>query len=264
MIHKEGQTDWIQSLYSSAVEWWGESWYEGENLKDRLDIVKKYGKGNEVLELAAGTGETAAYLCEHGYSVTAVDLCKANISLMNKMRIKYKTLSVIEANMLELQLDRKFPTVCIFEAFGLGSDKEQRILLKKIADEWLADDGVLVMDVYHPFMPMRSAGSKLELDKLPDVPGSVDMTDYTYFDPVKCRWIDVWEPRQNKTSAKVQSIRCYTPADFLLLTENTGMRLEKLEFRGKNLEFHTDEVSTENIFDNDDRWYSYLAVMKKA
>ena len=264
MKHREGRIDWIQSFYNSAVEWWGDSWYQGENLAARLNLIKKYGKGNDILELAAGTGETAAYLCENGYSVTAVDICKANIELMEKMSKKYAQLTVVEGDMLKVKLDRKFSTVCMFESFGLGSDKEQRQLLKKIADEWLTDEGRLIMDVYHPFMPVRDAGSKIELDKLDQVSTSVDMTDYTYFDSVKCRWVDFWEPKDKKENAKAQSIRCYTPADFLLLIENTGMSIEKIEFRGREIQYADDEITTENIFENKDRWYSYLAVMKKT
>lgn len=264
MKHDAGSTDWIEAFYTAAVEWWGESWYEGENLADRLALVQCYGVGKRVLELAAGTGETAAYLCEHGYSVHATDLCDANIALMKRMQSKYPKLQVSQGDHHSVSLPGGFGTVCMFEAFGIGTDAEQRVLLRRIASEWLSDDGVAILDVYHPYMPIRANGTSLRLDRLPDVPGSVDMTEYSKYDPMHGRWIDVWEPRNKPEASRIQSIRCYTPADLLLLLEGTGLSVRALLFKGKELNWASNEVSDANPFDNEDRQYSYVAVLGKA
>jgi len=265
--HKEGDTRRIKSFSDSAAEWWGESWYDGENLKEKLDLVTHYGnkQGNRVLELAAGTGETAAYFCDHGYAVFAVDLSPKNLALIAKFQKQRPNLRTAEGDFLKIQLDEQFPTVCMFETFGIGSDKEQRQLLRRVSEEWLTPDGIMILDVYHPFGPIRASGTKLELDKLANVPGSVDMTEYSYYDPIKSRWIDIWEPKNDKTNRKIQSIRCYTPADFILLAENCGLSVEKMLFNGKEFDHEDPEIGPENIFDLGikNRLYYYTVIMKK-
>lgn len=264
MNHKVGDAGWIRSFYDSAVGWWGESWYEGENLKNRLDIVRKYASNidKRILELAAGTGETAAYFCDHGYGVLAVDISHCNCELMINLQLGKSNLRVVEGDFLKLDIKEQFPMVCMFESFGFGSDQEQQQLLKRVNENWLIPNGVLILDVYHPAGPIRACGKKKELDKLENIAGSVDMTEYSYYDPIKSRWIDIWEPRDNKENRRVQSIRCYTPADFVLLAAGCGLSIEKMLYRGMEFDHETPEVTTENIFDDDSN-YSYTVILRK-
>ena len=263
MKYTEGDPEWIKSFYDAAVEWWGESWYSGENLKSRLDIVNQYagGKDKRILELAAGTGETAAYFCDNGYSVLAMDISRKNVEVMSNLQQKRSTLRVIEGDFLQIQIDEQFPIVCMFESFGLGSDREQRQLLTKVSEKWLIPNGVFVLDVYHPLGPIRASGTKRELEKLENVPGSVDMTEYSYYDPIKSRWVDIWEPKHNKENRRMQSIRCYTPADLILLAEYCGYAIEKMLYNGKEFKYDRTEIITADIFD--DQNYAYTVIMRK-
>ncbi|MEW5872283.1 MAG: class I SAM-dependent methyltransferase [Chloroflexota bacterium] len=265
MIHRENRTDWIKAFYASAVEWWGESWYDGENLKARLQIIQQYGSQEDqrILELGAGTGETAAYLCEHGYSVVAVDICRKNVELINAMRAKRPSLSAIEGDFLSVAIPGRFPIVCMFETFGLGSDRNQRKLLERVYRDWLEDNGVFILDVYHPCGPIKAAGTQRSLDRLAHVPGSVDMTEYSLYDGVKNRWIDIWEPVNDKASARVQSIRCYTPADLLLLLDGTGFVVQKMLYKGQAIDFENAEIKTENVFEDSERNYAYTVILEK-
>ena len=267
MKHKEGDTEWIKSFYDAAVEWWGESWYDGENLKSRLDVVKKYASETDkrILELAAGTGETAAYFCDNGYLILAVDINHKNIEIITILQKERPNLRVTEGDFLKIHINERFPTICMFESFGLGSDKEQQQLLRRVNEEWLTPNGIMILDVYHPFGPIQASGTKRELDRLENIPGSVDMTEYSYYDPIKGRWIDIWEPKSDIKSRKIQSIRCYTPADFILLAESSGLAIEKMLFNSKEFNYESTEIVSENIFnlDGDDRNYAYTVIMRK-
>jgi SAM-dependent methyltransferase len=264
MKHRESKVDWIKSFYDSAADWWGASWYNGENLQGRLEIIRQYGNqdNQHILELAAGTGETAAYLCDHDYSVTAVDISKRNIELMCEMKKNRPSLQVVEGDLLKVQISEKFPTICMFEAFGMGSDQDQRMLLKRIKMDWLQKGGVFILDVYHPCGPIKAAGQKRILDRLENIPGSVDMTEYSYYDGIKNRWINIWEPVNDKESARIQSIRCYTPADLILLLEGTGLIVQKIVYRGREIDFESDEIRTENVLDDENRSYYYTAILE--
>lgn len=264
MKHHQSQVDWIEAFYESAVEWWGASWYNGENLKGRLELIQQYGDQDDkrILELGAGTGETASYLCDRGYSVTAVDICKRNIELMREMQKGMPRLRIIEGDFLKVRIEEKFPTICMFEAFGMGSDRDQRELLKRIKKHWLQPGGVLILDVYHPFAPIRTAGQKRILDRLEKVPGSVAMTEYSDYDGVKSRWIDIWEPINAKQSARIQSVRCYSPADLFLLIDGTGLSVQKLLYKGQEIDFENDEVKKENALEDLERNFYYTVILK--
>lgn len=264
MKHHESDVDWIKSFYNSAAAWWGTSWYQGENLQGRLEVIQQYGSQSDkrILELGAGTGETAAYLCDQGYSVTAVDISKRNIELMYEMKPKRPSLRVIEGDFLKVRINERFPLVCMFETFGMGSDQDQRKLLKRIKKNWLQDGGVFILDVYHPWGSIRAAGTKRILDRLEGVHGSVAMTEYSYYDGVKNRWIDIWEPVHDRESARIQSIRCYTPADLVLLMDGTGLAVQKILYEGKEIHFESNEINTESVFQACETSFYYTAIVK--
>jgi hypothetical protein len=69
------------------------------------------------------------------------------------------------------------------------------------------------------------------------------MNRRSYFDPIECRWIEDWEPTQAPEKALAQTLRCYSPADFLLLLEGTGLCLKRLELDGSALEFGTGAIT---------------------
>lgn len=229
---------WVSAFYDSAAEWWGESWYEGENLEPRLDLVKRLaGKPpKNLLELGAGTGETAAYLAAAGYSITAVDLSENNYAFIKRAAEIFPTVTAVLGDFLTMESPGKFDAVCMFESFGLGTDSDQRRLLKRIASEWLNPEAVAILDVYLPYGPIKLSGTSQSLDRLEGIPGSVVMTERSFFDPVLGRWIDEWEPVGNLAATRRQSIRCYTPADLFLLLEGTGLEIIHAEFAGQKFD----------------------------
>lgn len=254
---------WVKAFYDSAADWWGESWYEGENLKPRLDMVERLiGKApKNLLELGAGTGETAGYLAAAGYHLTAVDLSTKNFELLTAVSQKYPNVSPVQGDFLTVPLSGQFDAVCLFETFGMGSDADQRRLLNRITTEWLAPGGVVLMDVYHPFGPIKCAGDEQSLDRLEEVPGSVDMTERSYYDPVLGRWIDEWEPVQNKQALRRQSVRCYTPADLMLLLEATPFKVSHAEFCGQAFDAQTGSISHESPILDYEKNYAYTVLL---
>jgi hypothetical protein len=69
------------------------------------------------------------------------------------------------------------------------------------------------------------------------------MIERCHFDPVHCRWIDEWEPTAAPESALAQTIRCYTPADLLLLLEGTGLALKHIEVGGQVLDLDANNIT---------------------
>ncbi|MBN1260903.1 MAG: methyltransferase domain-containing protein, partial [Anaerolineae bacterium] len=100
MVHGVEDRLWVKEFYDSATEWWGYSWYEGKNLRPRLETVKRFaGKApKNLLELGAGTGETAAFLAMAGYTVTAVDISEKNYALLSRVAAQCPGMTVIEGD----------------------------------------------------------------------------------------------------------------------------------------------------------------------
>ncbi len=253
----------MTAFYDSAVKWWGESWYEGTNLKPRLERVRRFAGDppKRILDLGAGTGETAAFLAADGYQVTAVDLGNSNYELLCAIQGRFPGFTAINGDFYTVSIPGSFDAVCLFETFGMGTDAEQRILLKRVSAEWLAPGGVLIMDVYHPFGPIRRAGSSQYLDRLENVPGSVAMNEHCDYDAVQSRWIDGWEPVGAPEQARMQSVRCYAPADLLLLLEGTGLRIQHAECLGETFDPAETQVSAASPMHQFEKGYSYSVVL---
>ncbi len=266
MSHNPADRSWINSFYDSAAEWWGESWYDGEDLKPRLERVQRFAGGppRKLLELGAGTGETGAYLAAHGYEVTAVDISDRNCMILKRIESECPGFAAIQGDFYTAAIPGRFDAVCLFETFGMGTDKEQRSLLRRISSEWLLPSGIALMDVYHPFGPIKRAGTAKSLDRLENIPGSVAMTERCFYDAVLGRWVDVWEPVNQPGNARVQSVRCYTPADFLLLLEGTGLRVQHADFLGEAFEMQPSAVSATSPMHEFEKNHAYSVVLVRV
>jgi SAM-dependent methyltransferase len=201
-------------------------------------VERLCGKGAQrILDLGCGPGTTAAAMADAGHTVVAVEFSARARYAQELARIPRKgSLVVLEADFYTVELERRFDVVCCWEVFGLGSDADQRRLLKRIAQDWLAPNGSVLMDVYSPIKPARDAGTEERLPPLKDVPGSVEMIERCHFDPVHCRWIDEWQPTAEPDKALAQTLRCYTPADLRLLLEGTGLAVKRIEVDGEKLD----------------------------
>jgi hypothetical protein len=62
------------------------------------------------------------------------------------------------------------------------------------------------------------------------------------FDPLGVRFLDQWWPIGDKSQLITQTVRCYTPADFILLIEGTVLTVEMFAVAG-NI-FRVEENST--------------------
>jgi SAM-dependent methyltransferase len=238
--------DWVKDFYDQAGTWWGpDPQAEGVHPFRVKAIDRLCGTGNKrILELGAGSGATAAALADAGHTVVAVELSSTRAQLARELAQipRTGTLTVVEDNFYTVELDGHFDVICCWETFGLGSDADQRRLLGRMARDWLAPQGAILMDVYSPLRPAHDADTVQRLPPLKGVPGSVEMNNRCYFDPLHCRWIDEWEPTAEPEKALAQSIRCYTPADFQLLLAGTGLTLERVEVDGEALDFASDDI----------------------
>jgi hypothetical protein len=166
------------------------------------------------------------------------------------------TFSIVQGDFYTVQLEGQFDLVTCWEEFGLGSDADQRRMLRRISQEWLKPTGCALVDVYFPARPARHTGEAIELGALEVIPGSVDMIEKCHFDVVNSIWIDEWQPTHNPENALAQALRCYAPADLLLLLEGTGLKLKTMEVGGQQIPLLGDRIQVNvNLIES----WGYLA-----
>ena len=230
---------WIKDFYTQAGEWWGADPQAPTVHKTRVEIVERLcGAGpKKILDLGTGPGATAAALADAGHNVIAVELSSSRADFARSLAKSARkgVLTILEDDFYTMELKERFDLVCCWETFGLGTDADQRRLLKRIADEWLEPKGCVLMDVYSPARPAREAGTERRLPPLKGVPGSVEMINRCHFDPLHSCWIDEWIPVNEPENALAQAIRCYTLSDLLLLLEGTRLIIKHVEIDGQEL-----------------------------
>jgi SAM-dependent methyltransferase len=223
---------WAGDFYAKQDEWAGVSRDPVTELhRKNADIVYRLagGKTGNALELGAGGGQNAAALADLGYSVTAIELVPsvAQNALELAARPRNGQLRVIVGDFYDVELLERFDIVCSWDGFGVGSDEDQRRLLRRIA-RWLAPRGFALLEIYTPWYwsgIARSgmAGREMEFAGVCRRYG---------FDAEGTRMLDTWWPVGREQGAVTQSLRCYSPADLGLLLEGTGLGLDAVEPRG--------------------------------
>ena len=242
----------IRRFYEQQDAWTGA--YSGEvTERHRKNAAAVHrlagGKLGRILELGAGGGQNAAAAADLGYSVVAVDIVPSFIETARRLASKPRKghLRALQADFYEVEFPDPFDIVCYWDGFGIGSDGDQRRLLKRIA-HWLLPTGFALIGVYTPWYWSDAAGRRMEFGK------AIRQYD---FDAKGCRMLDRWWSAGGETEAVRQSLRCYSPEDLQTLLEATGLAVDHLESRG-TYDFES------NHFDEDapiEEAMQYLAVL---
>ena len=213
--------EWARDFYSRTGSWWGNAESRGgADDQLRLQRLHRYA-GDEpkrVLELGAGYGTTAALTAKAGHDVTAVEFSDRADFAPSALRVRREDFYLVE-------LPERFDVVCYWDGFGVGSDADQRRLLRRIAHEWLLPDGIALIDVYNPFVWAGWDGD--EGHRMPDPARGYEheLFELATFDPVSCTATDTWWDAADPDHRISQVLRCYTPADLALLLGGTGLEL---------------------------------------
>lgn len=86
---------------------------------------------------------------------------------------------------------------------------------------WLRPEGCVLIDVYVPWRHVNDSGEAYQ-------EGNVMYR--SNFDADGCRLEEsMWLADEDESSAVTQSLRCYSPADFRLLLDGTGLMMRTME-----------------------------------
>lgn len=251
-LGKHGPVQWVYGFYERQGMLTGlysgdpDDYYKGQAAR-----IRRLAPGaTTVLELGAGGGQAAAAAADDGLVVTAVELVDRAAANARHLAASRPGLTVIKADMYAVDLgDAHFDAVVYWDGFGIGSDEDQITLLGRIRD-WLAPGGRLLLDVYTPWYWASAAGQEASYGSARSRYG---------FDPYGCRMLNKWwdADTEGESDAVEQSLRCYSPADLVLLVKAAELDVVQVEPHGAmNAETGTYEPSVPL-----ERAMSYTAVV---
>ncbi len=231
--------DWVADFYTRFGEYVGTE-AVAERHYNRAQVVERLlGDGpKSVLELGAGSGQTAFCLANAGHRVTAIELARGAALAEIATRITAGQITVVEGDFYKADFENRFDLVGYWDGFGVGSDADRRRLLRRIADDWLAANGVAIVDVFCPWYWARHAGQIQVLDRHEPCHRYRERRSWD-FDPIRSCFLDTWCPIDDATGlpmeemAITQTIRCYSPSEFVLLLEGTGLAVSRAEVAGQ-------------------------------
>jgi SAM-dependent methyltransferase len=121
--------------------------------KRRRDDIAHYRKlarevGGPILDLGCGTGRILLPLLRDGHEVVGVD---ASASMLDRLRQKNPKARVVEGDIRQISLGRKFPLVlCTFNTLMHLYDRSDIEQFLAVVRRHLRPDGVFAFDVMNP------------------------------------------------------------------------------------------------------------------
>jgi SAM-dependent methyltransferase len=255
--------EWVRDFYSVTGRWWGRP--ESPVAQVDLDRVARMhsicgAAPKRILELGCGYGSTVAAMTEAGHHVTGVEISDRSDFSEQFVEQLGRASRIIKDDFYTVHLDGRFDVVCYWNGFGVGSDADQRALLRRIAEEWLTDGGIALIDIANPFVWARWDGDREHKPARPEVGYDRDLVEFTQFDPVRNRFADTWWATDTPGETWVQSIRCYTPADLRLPLEGTGLTLSAVLVSGEISEVDEPQFGLGSLLRDA---HEYLAVLDR-
>ncbi|WP_026930681.1 class I SAM-dependent methyltransferase [Glycomyces tenuis] len=255
--------DWVDDFYSRTGHWWGRA-ESGIGERDRGRVEQAHrlrgAEPGRVLELGCGYGNTAAAFAEAGHRVVGVELTdRADRAAVHTDRLGAEALRVIRGDFYTVELDGRFDVVAYWNGFGIGTDAEQRRLLRRIGDEWLAPDGVALVDVFNPLVWASWDGEEDHLTPNPERGYEHELMQRLSFDPVSSTAVDTWWDAAEPERKITQRLRCYGPADLRLLLEGTGLALDAVIAGGEPVDLGGDHAGHAAMLRER---HEYLAVLR--
>ncbi|MBE7098642.1 class I SAM-dependent methyltransferase [Bacillus cereus] len=187
-----------------------ESWLEQVAKEVQEQIGHPF---QSMLELGAGNGGFARAMAKLDVKMTTVELVPELVMFAKEHSIN--DIVIHCADFYKINFEEKFDVVSYLDGFGVGSDDEQLILLKRIKN-WMKDDGCALIDIYQPLYWKKVSGQEMSL--------SSAMRKYEY-DCINERMLDHWWHPNNQNDIVTQSLRCYTVDEISNLCAEAGLSI---------------------------------------
>ena len=219
--------------------------YEHQDFLDR-DVpffLKHLKRRQSVLELAVGTGRAAIPIAQAGHSVVGIDHHPGMLRLAKQKRdsvgLKAEELELLEADILTMNLRRKFDWVCLlFNTFLLFTTLQEQDRALQNIRRHLKASGRLWLDIFNPDPALLAEKESKNHDPKTFY---VPQFDRTVFRSVDIRrnpaaqvqritfnyiWFD--QQGQQKHQRREFDLTFIFPRELQILLERNGLKIEHL------------------------------------
>jgi SAM-dependent methyltransferase len=212
--------------------------------KDVPFFLRQIGKRRRsVLELATGTARAAIPIVQAGHEVVGVDYAADMLEIARRKRdavgLTNRELKLIRADVLKLNLRRRFDWVCIFFNTLLGfTTLEQQDRFLQVVRKHLKRSGRLWIDVFLPHHGMLAEEKSLGIDPAVFYVPRFDRTVYFIANvrrDMSRQWMEVtfhykwFDPRGREHREKVVfDMSPIFPRELRLLLERNGLVIDHL------------------------------------
>jgi len=222
--------EWVPEFYRKQYEWadWRNRWADFDPVASDPHVAavrRLAGDGpRRILELGPGTGSTAAALAHAGHDVVTIELQPMLAEHIAELArgVEGGSLRSLTGDFYSVDPGGPFDVVAYFDGFGIGSDEDQRRLLRRVGG-WLSSSGCALIDVLTPWHFARTAGDEEEF------PEGSGVHYREGFDAEGSRMTERMWRAGDAADVVMQSLRCYSPADLRLLLEGTDLELAAIE-----------------------------------
>ena len=181
------------------------------------EILEQVGRDFlTILELGTGNGALARGLSEYAAEITTVELVPEIVEDAKEFDIA--NITSYAGSFYDIELTAQYDLVLYIDGFGVGSDKDQLFLLKRIYD-WLNDDGVALIDIYQPEYWKKISGAKMT-----PLPDSNILRVYGY-DESTDQMTDTWWEKDSPDKKYTQKLACYSPDEIYALCEQANLKI---------------------------------------
>lgn len=197
----------------------------------------------DVLELAAGTGRAAIPIAQAGHRVTAIDYAADMLKIARRKRdavgLSDRQVNLIRADVLKLNLRRRFDHVAIFfNTFLAFTTLQQQDQLLNVVRRHLKPRGRFWLDIFQPNLAILaqdiSKGIEPFVFYVPSLSRTVFMSVDVRRDPSKqlqritFNYLHFDEDGQERREKREFDLTFIFPRELQILLERNGFEIERL------------------------------------
>ena len=223
--------NWVQPFYKRQFEYYHDSLDNLNDYKKEITLIdEQVGKSFQVvLEIGAGSGLLANALSLNDKDITTVELVPELVEYAKAH--SNPSVNILCDSFYTVQLPNQYDLVLYLDGFGVGTDKDQLLLLQRI-HEWLKDDGYALIDIYEPNYWKNVKGQQMLVVEKTNI-----LREYGY-DDTNCRMTDTLWQSGSPNETITQSLACYSTDEINSLCLQAGLQIIAY-FPGGAMNFNT-------------------------
>lgn len=233
------KANWVKPFYKRQFEFYQEHQGNINDYNKEVALIhEQVGKTfKDVLEIGAGSGLLANALSLTDKDITTIELVSELVEYARAH--SNSSINILCDNFYTVTLTKQYDLVLYLDGFGVGTDKDQLLLLQRI-NYWLKVDGYALIDIYQPNYWLNMKGQQMLVSEKNQI-----MREYGY-DETNCRMTDTLWQRSSPNETITQSLACYSPDEIYSLCQQAGLQVVAFYQGGAlNLDtWHFEEVTS--------------------